>query len=280
MTYDASRRLVVLFGGFVGQSTLLGDTWIWNGSNWTQAHPASSPPAGHYLPMSYDSALGRIVLLDNGQTWLWEGATWSRLPTTHSPTFDAGIVPAMTYDAKSQLLALFGGSSTWVFDGRDWTLKAPATSPSYRGAVAMTYDSAAQRVLLFGGRSIRPGGSQFNDLWSWDGSNWSQIDTGTGPSTRILADFTYDPCAGRDLLFGGTDDARGVDFADTWAWDGQRWSLLEPSASPSTRYAAASAFDGAGFLFVVFGGNHFQTGGGTDLNDTWVWTGHTWIREG
>src|SRR5262245_30518963 len=34
--YDAARRNVVLFGGAVDATTLLGDTWVWDGFDWTQ----------------------------------------------------------------------------------------------------------------------------------------------------------------------------------------------------------------------------------------------------
>ena len=44
MAYDAADGTVVLFGG-QGRSGSLGDTWTWDGSAWTQAHPSTSPPA-------------------------------------------------------------------------------------------------------------------------------------------------------------------------------------------------------------------------------------------
>ncbi|HKU24899.1 MAG TPA: kelch repeat-containing protein, partial [Candidatus Sulfotelmatobacter sp.] len=47
MAYDAATGQVVLFGGATAppNSTRLGDTWLWNGTNWTQATPVNSPPA-------------------------------------------------------------------------------------------------------------------------------------------------------------------------------------------------------------------------------------------
>ena len=38
MAYDGARHVIVMFGGRSG-STLLGDTWTWDGANWTQLHP-------------------------------------------------------------------------------------------------------------------------------------------------------------------------------------------------------------------------------------------------
>jgi hypothetical protein len=56
MAYDAARGEVVLFGGWDG--TLLGDTWTWDGTTWTEEHPAISPPARILMGMAYDPGRG------------------------------------------------------------------------------------------------------------------------------------------------------------------------------------------------------------------------------
>jgi hypothetical protein len=81
MAYDAATGTVVMFGG-VGTSNepAYADTWTWNGTTWTQQHPAASPPGGFGVVMAYDAATGTVVLfggfhskqrpaLDN--TWAW-----------------------------------------------------------------------------------------------------------------------------------------------------------------------------------------------------------------
>ena len=65
MAYDAADGTVVMFGG-EGRSGSLGDTWTWNGSAWTQAHPATSPPALTGAQMTYDP-VSHDVLLVGGQ---------------------------------------------------------------------------------------------------------------------------------------------------------------------------------------------------------------------
>jgi hypothetical protein len=64
MVYDSARERVVLFGGrepgFQGLG--LGDTWEWNGTEWS-ARPGASGPAARYAhAMAYDSARGLVVL--------------------------------------------------------------------------------------------------------------------------------------------------------------------------------------------------------------------------
>ncbi len=44
MTYDAARGQVVLFGGYRSAHDF-GDTWTWDGTDWTQLSPVHSPSA-------------------------------------------------------------------------------------------------------------------------------------------------------------------------------------------------------------------------------------------
>jgi hypothetical protein len=76
---------VVLFGGFVNGangSYEVGDTWVWDGSTWSE-WSGTGPPArsGH----SMASFGGRVVMFGGvgtngavlGDTWLWDGSTWT-----------------------------------------------------------------------------------------------------------------------------------------------------------------------------------------------------------
>jgi hypothetical protein len=51
------------------------------------------------------------------------------------------------------------------------------------------------------------------------------------------------------------------------------WTQLSPAASPPGRYGGAMAYDAAHRVVVLFGG---FSGGGSLLNDTWVWNGTSW----
>jgi hypothetical protein len=62
MSYDSARGRVVLFGGGTNEYGYLGDTWEWDGINWTQIHPVKSPSTRGYTSMAYDAARGRTVL--------------------------------------------------------------------------------------------------------------------------------------------------------------------------------------------------------------------------
>lgn len=61
MAYDSHTGQLLLFGGAGGLSgnTQFGDLWSWDGTNWKQLHPASSPPPDGLL--AYDTTTGQLV---------------------------------------------------------------------------------------------------------------------------------------------------------------------------------------------------------------------------
>jgi len=77
--------------------------------------------------------------------------------------------------------------------------------------------------------------------------------------------MTFDGQRGRIVLFGGADKSGAV-FGDTWEWDGTRWTLLQPTVSPTIRAAHAMTFDAIDRRVLVFGGQSFTQ---DDLPDTW-----------
>jgi hypothetical protein len=70
------------------------------------------------------------------------------------------------------------------------------------------------------------------------------------------------------VLFGGVGD-----YANTWLWDGSRWTLSHPLASPEPRFGASAAYDPRTRTVLLFGG---RLEPGTPVQDTWAWDGATW----
>ena len=90
MAYDGARAQVVLFGGANSSSSgLLNDTWVWDGTNWTQKSPANSPTPRYQHTMAYDAARGQLVLFGGlqccwssvGDTWVWTSTVSSGCQT-------------------------------------------------------------------------------------------------------------------------------------------------------------------------------------------------------
>ena len=102
MTYDAARQRVVLFGGYTHLVPFdLSDTWEWDGKNWTQAKPTTSPSARYSHAMAYDSR-GRTVLFGGylhstgylGDTWEYGLGRVTASATPYGATCGPTLAPA------------------------------------------------------------------------------------------------------------------------------------------------------------------------------------------
>jgi len=281
VAYDAVRRQVVLFGGWrpLWPAEWLNDTWVWDGTDWVQKFPATSPPPRPDHAMAYDAARGQVVLFGGwdgshllNDTWVWEGSNWvQKFPTTTPP---ARRGHAMAYDAARGQVVLFGGfggsaalNDTWVWDGANWVQKFPATSPPVRGGHSMAYDAGRGEVVLFGG-------SGMNDTWVWDGLKWVQKFPANSPPVRGGHSMAYDAGRGEVALFGGSGSSGGLN--DTWVWDGVNWVQKFPTTTPPARSGHAMAYDAARGRVVLFGGERSSN---VLLEDTWVWDGVDWMQK-
>lgn len=105
MAYDEKRAVVVLFGG--------GDTWTWDGTDWTLITTSVAPAPRVEHAMAYDAKRNVTVLFGG---------------------FGGGYL-----------------SDTWVWNGTSWSQKKPLTKPPGRWGHMMVYDAAREQVVMFGG---------------------------------------------------------------------------------------------------------------------------------
>jgi uncharacterized protein (TIGR03437 family) len=281
MAYDSGHSKVVLFGG-AGSTVNLGDTWVWDGSAWTQESPITSPPAENSHAMAYDSLHGQVVLFGRDGLWLWDGSNWTQPSPKTSPGPRFGC--AMAYDSKRMQVVLFGGqdeitnqylSDTWVWDGFNWTQISPANSPRPRAQHTLVYDSVNQQVVFFGGTgNLFQSHVAFNDTWTWDGSNWTEQFPTNSPPLRYAHAMVYDSAQSQSVMFGGFDEELNT-YDDTWVWDGSNWTEESPQTSPASRAYHSMAYDSANGLAVLFGGENFLGGQNSMslqyFSDTWTW---------
>jgi hypothetical protein len=78
-THDRATGRIVLFGG-QSPSSVLNDTWEWNGGSWTSIDVSTAPPARLTSALAYDALHHRAILFgggdpSNGLGFL--GDTWS-----------------------------------------------------------------------------------------------------------------------------------------------------------------------------------------------------------
>ncbi len=248
---DPALNQLILFGGF-GAGGLLNDTWAWDGSNWLQYLPAHAPPARTNSQIAFDGSRllvyggydGRGAVFND--TWAFDGTDWAQLtPANSPPTLNGG---AMAYDPIHHQSVLFGGSTgspvdlpaggavpsdqTWTWDGATWTQQHPAHNPPATTGHSMVFDASLGGIVLFnGGQSVTSGpdvlgpkGLFNNQLWLWNGSDWTQITTPTVPGPRGFESLGYDAARGALVLFGG-NGVHGIQ-GDTWTFQPPPLQLL------------------------------------------------------
>jgi hypothetical protein len=167
MAFDGQQ--IVMFGGwdagFAGFN-VYGDTWVWDGTSWTQKITATHPSPRSDFGMAYDGTRNQVVVFSGydagaSDTWLWNGATstWTQAHPVASPPGGWNI---MAYDSlRRQMIVLteqYNGApgipQTWSWDGANWTQKTLVGNPTRRFGAAMAFDAARQQMILFGGADV------------------------------------------------------------------------------------------------------------------------------
>lgn len=284
-------RGAILFGGLRGLVPL-GDTHVWNGSDWRPLFPTASPPALHGHSMAFDPQNQRVLLFGgttasgwSGSTWLFDASavTWNQVTPGNAPS--ARTQAAMTLDVGRGRIVLFGGrgatalDDTWEWDGRAWQQRLPRIAPPPRRAATLTWDGVHRRCILFGGYGGVTGNETLADTWAWDGTTWARLvfPDGTAPavmpSARHSAVLAYDHVRHKTVLFGGRGPS-GSASNETWESDsGRTWVRRTPAVSPPARFGAAAATS-------LADGNTFVLGGSSEIGlvatDLWRWNGTAW----
>ena len=178
MAYNAVDGTIIYFGGLNFSNTETADTWSFDGTQWTQLHPATSPPGRMMALMQLD-------------------------PVTNQPVLFSGFV----HSTQRNL------DDTWTWNGSTWVQLHPVTSPPGRNSAASFVDQKVQRFFIEGG--VADGLGVANDLWNWTGDNWNQVSLSSTPTQRYDQVAGYDPATMTDVLFGGFMSSPPA-FSDTW----------------------------------------------------------------
>lgn len=296
-----------LFGGMGydsrGAGGKLNDLWRWDGSNWTWI---------------------------SGSNFADQSGIYGIKGIADSANVPGGRFAATSWTDSEDGLWLFGGwgltgtfNDLWKRDGSssNWTWISGSDTAGQSGiygnrgiADANNTPGARQRAVswvdtkgnfwLFGGTGVDSNGvwGQLNDLWRWDGNNWTWVSgsnivdqpgnygiKGTAsaanvPSARTGAASWID-ADGDMWLFGG--NYGGFQLNDLWLWDGSNWTWISGSNDinqsgtygskgtaqadniPGSRHEPLNWIDSSGNVWL-FGGYGFDsTGSAGGLNDLW-----------
>lgn len=213
----------------------------------------------------------------------------------------------------------------WKFDGTNWTwmsgsnstnqsgsygvkgVPSPSNIPGARGSSYCWQDSSGN-FWLFGG------GFYFNDLWKFDGTNWTWMGGSSStnqsgsygikgvaapsniPGARCCGAYWTDSY-GNFWLFGGLGyGGSGTSgcLNDLWKFDGTNWTwvsgsqivdqfgtygtkgLTWPSNCPGGRYGMQGWVDDSGNVYIFGGAGYAAAGSLGELNDLWKFDGTNW----
>jgi hypothetical protein len=111
--------------------------------------------------------------------------------------------------------------------------------------------------------------------------------TSLGTPARQAAAFGFDPVSGRLLLQGGSAQVSAQSTpppstAETWSWDGVRWTQLHPAVEPPALANSMMAVDPTTNRLVLVGGRGTEPwtpdGPQPPQHGMWSWDGANWSR--
>lgn len=183
--------------------------------------------------------------------------------------------PLFIYHPPSRGMLLIGGtpiiqdsiqSDVWKWDGKNWS-RIEAGGPGARVFFQGGLQTKNGTIQLFAGAGLGRSNSLMRDLWSFDGSNWSEMATneiGTHDHHKMV----YADHIGAFVLYGGNRDH----VFDTVTWlmrDGQFIPLHIPG--PGIRYQSGMVYDKHREKVVLYGG-------GEHPDELWEFDGERWEK--
>jgi hypothetical protein len=297
VAYDPLSRKILLFGGHLGPydtnsgPPFCDDTWAWNGTDWTQLHPAHHPSARAWAAMAFDTQANRLLLYGGGTfydmgttshdtTWHWNGSDWQSVALDRK----GGLALDLLFDSMASApnlgLMKIGGGNSWVntpngyqvpraaaynWTGRGWA-RTSSDGPPEPNSPSLVFDPNLAAFLMFGG--VVPGGdpgcgSGQPDMWTTDGKTWTELNPAGPRPCGGMGAMTYDP-AHKVVVWVGADG--------TWSWDGKQWMRLATATqSPPRGMFATLSYDPGHHQILLTG---IEAGDG--LGHTYVWDGAAW----
>ncbi|MBS0198156.1 MAG: immunoglobulin domain-containing protein [Planctomycetes bacterium] len=202
LTFDPALNRTVLFGGET-TSTFRSDTWVWDGSTWTQLPQCNpAPPARR----------------------------------SHAATFDAARSELVMFGGRRSNGDRLG--DTWVFDGQCWRIAGcgvGTAAPTPRFGHVLQWDPARGRAVLTGGDD----GALRGDTWEWNGHAWSR-EFAEGEGAPPAASSACAAWTGGSLVYFSGQGASGL-LNTVWAWVGPRAPTLVQEPTDTTALSSRRA---------------------------------------
>jgi pimeloyl-ACP methyl ester carboxylesterase len=209
LAYSDAIQKVVSFGGSSSDGVdRSNETWVYDGTNWTQAHPVNSPPARAGHAMDYDAGLGKVVIHGGynasrtplTDTWVYDGITWQQVDSIPLSPAPNGL--AMAYDSARGKHVTFSG------------IRFPC-SPSATGTWELTL-AAPQPSCFSLSAAVNPpsGGTVATNVPR-------NCNSGTGYTSGVSLTMTATPSSGNRFL-GWSGAATGTSKVINLVMDGNK----------------------------------------------------------
>jgi N-acetylneuraminic acid mutarotase len=260
MVFDESTGNTVLFGGradinvdgATGVIHSIDETWLLNGTRWSQRFPDVRPSARASHGMIYDSKRARVVLF-GGFT---DSSVANGLPAFHN--------------------------DLWSYKDGQWTIIDTVTAPKPRYDAGMAYDSDRDRIVLFGGIAYQADNKTTENLfdtWEFDGTNWTEVVSHANGPKLEKGTLEYDPSRKQMLLVGINEagaPAMYIQNPQTSAWAAPSPA---PEKLPTCTNEGVMAYQRHSKKIAFVGG--ICTAGTTTTpasDEVWEWDGATWVK--
>lgn len=282
IVYDATREVAVLFGGAVSCANRqpMADTWEFDGTDWHQVTTPTSPPPRYHGGLAFDSTRNVVVLFGGtnsatpyNDTWEYDGTDWTqKFPPAPPPGCSRF---SMAYDPDRQRVVFRGQRSeggdglcpmaqqTWEYDGTAWTQVITPTQPpdsehsDWHASLVWDETSHQLSYLLD------------NEIWTFDGSDWSPVET----FTCGIEALGIDNDRGTVVFSGVVGSAEPHPFQTTAEWTGPPACPLTISHSifpvPRSLGSNRLVYFTAGGYLLLYGGYEYCSS--TTYTDTWAY---------
>ncbi len=279
--YDQTRQQTVrLTYAFDSVARLYrSQTWLWDGTSWTQATPATSPaPRNVLAPLQFMTASQQTLLFGGTLTntsayvadnWVWDGVTWSQLNPTTSPSPRVGY--GLAYDAVNQQVVLFGGeagdgthlSDTWLLADTGSSIAVTVNVPAgvqftfngtaYTGSQTINIAPGSYTLATVSPQAIAAGTQAVFASWSDAGTQTHSVTVGSSAvsitgvfTTQYFLGTTVSPFNGGTITPSGTGGSTGPYFDA-----GSTVNVTEQAAANFTFSGWAGACAGTAIPCVV-----------------------------
>jgi hypothetical protein len=226
-----------MFGGSMS-GTANAETWIWNGTTWSQKTQALPPEARYEATCAFDGTHvtmfgGHAGVTLIGTAWSWTGTQW--VSVVVPPQLRARYGAVAAYDPIAKHMVMFGGhytgavllSDTWTYDGTTWAEISGGFVPPVKVSASLAWNAARGSLILVGGNGVA---EAMVDSFEWHVDHWQVIPAvaseGGPPARQLHASISTLDGTGVMIYGGQSLNGIGGAFGDRFVlrWDAERAS--------------------------------------------------------